>query len=311
MRFGIARTSAGGSAGDTANGSENDDSTGKKKKYGGPPEPLGREHYGQIEELLGYTFTDRGWLERALTHRSVQSGEESGDYERLEFLGDAVFDLAVAHLLLDHHLKANEGALSKMRAALVNTSSLAEVARGLQLGKFIRLSRGELASGGAERSSILADVLEAVIGAVYREGGFDVAKGCVERLLGDQFTTVTPRDPKTELQETLHASGGAAPVYKLECVEGPEHAPVFISIVEVGGQIVGRGRGATKKASQQMAAEEALTTLRPSDGINDGTIASGDEVDSNSEVHTATNTTTTSEVSAETATAVSTVDSES
>ena len=117
-------------------------------------------------------------------------------------------------------------------------------------------------------SPILADVLEAVLGAVYREGGYDTARTCIERLLGDQLVTVTPRDPKTELQEALHASGSEAPVYRLECVEGPEHAPVFISVVEVDGQIVGRGRGATKKASQQAAAEEALLRLKPSDEID-------------------------------------------
>jgi len=192
------------------------------------------------------------------------------DYERLEFLGDAVFDLAVAHLLLDRHQEAHEGELSKMRAALVNTSSLADVARKLQLGKFIRLSRGELASGGAERSSILADVVEAVLGAVYREGGYDAARQCVEKLLGDQIDTVTPRDPKTELQEALHASGSEGPTYRLECVEGPEHSPIFISVVEVDGQIVGRGRGPTKKASQQAAAEEALKYLKGGDDLDQG-----------------------------------------
>jgi ribonuclease-3 len=231
-------------------------------------EPLGIEHYGEIEELLGYTFVDRSWLERALTHRSMQAKGAKSDYERLEFLGDAVFDLAVAHLLLDRHPDAKEGDLSKMRAALVNTTSLAEIARGLQLGKFIRLSRGELASGGSERASILADVVEAVVGAVYREGQYEAAMNCVERLLGEQLTSVTPRDPKTELQEALHASGSEAPVYRLECVEGPEHAPVFISVVEVDGQIVGRGKGPTKKASQQSAAEEALAHLKGGDEID-------------------------------------------
>jgi ribonuclease-3 len=190
------------------------------------------------------------------------------DYERLEFLGDAVFDLAVAHLLLDKHEQAHEGELSKMRAALVNTASLAEVARRLSLGKFIKLSRGELASGAHERPSILADVVEAVLGAVYREGGFAVACECVARLLGDSVATVTPRDPKTELQEALHATGSEAPVYRLECVEGPEHSPNFISVVEVDGQIVGRGRGTTKKASQQAAAEEALGLLKPKDDLD-------------------------------------------
>lgn len=239
-----------------------------KRQLKSAPEPLGSEHYGEIEVLLGYTFTERAWLERALTHRSMQAKGAKSDYERLEFLGDAVFDLAVAHLLLDRHPEAKEGDLSKMRAALVNTTSLAEIARSLKLGKFIRLSRGELASGGSERASILADVVEAVLGAVYREGGYDVAMACVERLLGQQLTSVTPRDPKTELQEALHASGSDAPVYRLECVEGPEHAPVFISVVEVDGQIVGRGKGPTKKASQQNAAEEALAHLKGSDEID-------------------------------------------
>lgn len=255
MRFGIVSNSGG-----------SDD--GEKKPQRTAPEPRGREHYGEIEQRLGYQFKDREWLERALTHRSVHAKGAKSDYERLEFLGDAVFDLAVAHLLLDHHPEAREGDLSKMRAALVNTTSLAQIARNLELGAFIRLSRGELASGGSERSSILADVVEAVLGAVYREGGYDVAKVCVAGLLGDQLRTVTPRDPKTELQEALHASGSEAPVYRLECVEGPEHAPVFISVVEVDGQIVGRGRGPTKKASQQSAAEEALTRLKPSDAID-------------------------------------------
>ncbi len=255
MRFGIV-----GNAGDS--------SSSEKKPQRAAPEPLGREQYGEIEAALGYAFAEREWLERALTHRSVHGKGVKSDYERLEFLGDAVFDLAVAHLLLDRHPDAKEGELSKMRAALVNTTSLAEIARSLGLSKFVRLSRGELASGGAERSSILADVLEAVLGAVYREGGYEPARACIERLLGENLVTVTPRDPKTELQEALHATGSEAPVYRLECVEGPEHAPVFISVVEVDGQVVGRGRGVTKKASQQTAAEQALARLKPSDDID-------------------------------------------
>jgi ribonuclease-3 len=237
-------------------------------------QPLGRDQYHRIESALAYQFKSHEWLERALTHRSVHAKGDKNDYERLEFLGDAVFDLAVAHLLLDHHPEAREGELSKMRAALVNTASLAELARRVELGPFIRLSRGELASGGGDRSSILADVLEAVIGAVYRESGYDVALRCVAGLFGDLLKSVTPRDPKTELQEALHASGSEAPVYLLECVEGPEHAPSFISVVEVDGQIVGRGRGATKKASQQAAAAEALDRLKVGDEIDQPFLAS-------------------------------------
>ncbi len=218
----------------------------------------GKENYSEIERELNYAFTDSAWLERALTHRSLHPKGNKSDYERLEFLGDAVLDLAVAHLLLDVHQEAREGDLSKMRAALVNTASLAEIARRIGLGPFIRLSRGELASGGSERPSILADVLEAVMGAVYREAGYDAALKVALKLFGDQIKTVMPRDPKTELQEVLHARGKEAPQYLLECVEGPEHAPTFISVVLVDKKICGRGRGATKKASQQEAASEAL-----------------------------------------------------
>lgn len=264
MKFGIAKVVS-------------DDGDDEKKNRIVAADPLGREHYHLIEERLLYTFLDKTWLERALTHRSVHARGERNDYERLEFLGDAVFDLVVAHLLLDHHPEAREGDLSKMRAALVNTSSLAEIARGLELGRFIRLSRGELASGGADRASILADVMEAIVGALYREGGYEAARACVSQLLGDRLATVTPRDPKTELQEALHAAGGEAPVYRLECVEGPEHAPVFVSLVEVDGRIVGRGRGPTKKSSQQSAAEEALSELR--NGANsDVRIAPGEDI---------------------------------
>ena len=254
MRFGIL-----GSGGDSGSTEE------KKREPGDVPEPIGRDQYFRIEEILGYKFTDLEWLERALTHRSVQAKGTRSDYERLEFLGDAVLDLAVAQLLLDTYPDAREGELSKMRAALVNTSMLAEIARSLQLGPFIRLSRGELSSGGADRSSILADVLEALMGAVFRESGYQAAFECVKRLFGDKLETVTPTDPKTELQEALHTAGSEAPTYLLECVEGPEHAPTFVSVVQIDGQIAGRGSGPTKKASQQAAAAEALSRLRGGD----------------------------------------------
>ncbi len=267
MRFGIVKPPS-------DNNSSDDDSS---KSDETPREPLGHEHYHGIEGGLGYHFQDWHWLERALTHRSVHATGNKTDYERLEFLGDAVLDLAVAHLLLERHPDAREGDLSKMRAALVNTTSLAELARELGLGPFIRLSRGELVSGGSERPSILADVLEAVIGAVYREGGYQIALKCVEGLFGSKLVDVVPRDPKTELQEALHAAGSSAPIYRLECVEGPEHAPAFISVVEVDSQIVGRGRGSTKKASQQAAAAEALEYLNEADEIDKIFLESKDE----------------------------------
>ncbi len=218
-------------------------------------------HYAPIEIRLAYQFIDSNLLQRALTHRSVQGQGAKSDYERLEFLGDAVLDLAIAELLLEEYPEAREGELSKMRAALVNTNSLAEVARALELSKFIRLSRSEQTNGGSERPSILADVFEALMGAVYKEAGFERVRTCIKSLFSQQIKGVVPRDPKTELQELLHARGFEAPVYLLEAVEGPEHAPTFVSIVQINGKISGRGHGATKKASQQLAAAEALCAL--------------------------------------------------
>jgi ribonuclease-3 len=219
--------------------------------------------YSKLETSLGYTFKDQSWIERALTHRSFSGkGEDKYDYERLEFLGDAVLGLAIAHLLLEKHPDANEGELSKMRAALVNTASLAEIARGLELGPLIKLSRSEQASGGSERPSILADVVEALLGAEYREAGFAAVLKTVSLLFDKEITEVQPSDPKTELQEVLHAIGNEVPEYLLEFVEGPEHAPTFISVVKINGGIHGRGRGNTKKASQQEAAKIALEALK-------------------------------------------------
>lgn len=222
-----------------------------------------RNDYEALEEKLQISFKDRSLLSRALTHRSALGLKERADYERLEFLGDAVLDLSVAHLLSDLHPEAREGELSKMRAALVNTQALAQIAKKLELGPYIKLGRGELSSGGAERPSILADVMEAVIGAVYRDSSFEVAFQMIERIFGNSLTEVTPFDPKTELQEVLHAAGSEPPSYLLEMVEGPEHAPTFVTVVIVDGEKAGRGRGTTKKAAQQEAAAEALRKMAP------------------------------------------------
>lgn len=212
-----------------------------------------------LEEKLGVKFKDIKLLEYALTHRSTR-----GDihYERFEFLGDAVVDLAVAHLLFEAHPELQEGDLSKMRAALVSTSGLAEVGKEIGLGEYIRLSKQEIQSGGSERPSILADVVEAIFGALYTDSGFDVALQMARRIFSERAIKVTPLDPKTELQELLHTKGFEPPVYRLEFTEGPEHSPEFISVVEINGEVKGRGKGQTKKASQQSAALEALTLLR-------------------------------------------------
>jgi ribonuclease-3 len=241
-----------------------------------------RTDFEALESAIGYSFKDRTLLIRALTHRSASANvatapaaSEAGpvDYERLEFLGDAVLDLATAHHLIEGFPIAREGELSKMRAALVNTAALAGIAREIKLGEFIRLSRSEAAAGGNDRESILADVLEALMGSIYREAGFDIAREVAARLLGARLTTVSPSDPKTELQELLHASGSTAPEYLVEFTEGPEHSPVYVSIVKIDQQIVGRGRGRTKKESQQAAAAEALSILRGRDEIDAAALA--------------------------------------
>lgn len=231
----------------------------------GPSEKLpSRSNYDELEKTIGYSFRDRSTLQRALTHRSALAYKDRTDYERLEFLGDAVLDLAVAHLLSVMHLEAREGELSKMRAALVNTQALATIARGLGLGSFIRLGRGEFSSGGHERPSILADVMEAIIGAIYWDSTYDTVFQVVEQIFGQALQEVTPSDPKTELQELLHLTGSEPPSYLLELVEGPEHAPTFVTVVLVDEEVVGRGRGPTKKAAQQAAAAQALVKINPS-----------------------------------------------
>lgn len=257
MRFGILRRPA-----DEAESNNNSSDDNSSSDF------LGSEHYGKVEEQLGYKFKDISWLGRAFTHRSSPTLDRNNDYERLEFVGDAVFDLAVAHLLSEIYPEAKEGELSKMRAALVNTKALSTIAKRIGLAPFIKLGKGEASSGGSDRPSILADVMEAVIGAVYKDSGYYEAFKCIEIVYGDELKTVTPRDPKTELQEALHASGSQPPEYLLECMEGPEHAPTFVSVVQVDGQIVGRGRGPTKKASQQEAASQALDKLKTRDEID-------------------------------------------
>ena len=224
-------------------------------------------NYEELFKQLGYCFKDLPLFQLSMTHRSLQAEGSRMDYERLEFLGDAVLDLAIAQLLLEIHPEAKEGELSKMRAALVNTQTLADVARSLSLSAHVRLSRAEIASGGANRDSTLADVFEALIGAVYKESGFEIALKVVQGVFVDRVKSVHPNDPKTELQECLHQLGAEAPEYLLELVEGPEHAPTFVSLVKVNGELLGKGSGRTKKASQQGAAAEALKNIEQDENL--------------------------------------------
>jgi ribonuclease III len=217
---------------------------------------------------LGVVGLDPDVLVRALTHRSwsAEHGHEPHN-ERLELLGDAVLDLAVTAELHARDSDASEGVLSRRRAQLVRESTLADVAREVGLGAQLRLGRGEAGSGGADKDSLLADALEAVVGAVFLASGYSAASDLVLRLLGDRFTDgvsedvehgdAGPVDAKTALQERLAALRLPAPEYRTSG-DGPDHAPTFRAEVVLDGRVIGAGVGGTKKAATQAAAEQAL-----------------------------------------------------
>lgn len=217
-----------------------------------------------VEDVLGVSL-DLELLERALTHRSY--AYENGGLptnERLEFLGDAVLGLVVTDALYSRHPDRPEGELAKLRAAVVNMNALADVARGLGVGAHLRLGRGEESSGGRDKSSILADTLEALIGAVYLEHGIDVARVTVHRLVDPVLDASAllgaGLDWKTSLQEFTATAGLGVPEYRIE-EEGPDHAKLFHAAAVVAGQAYGTGDGRSKKEAEQRAAEAAFLAL--------------------------------------------------
>ena len=220
-----------------------------------------------LERDLGYTFDDPGLLAMALTHRSVSSEDNSySDNERLEFLGDAVLQLAVTDYLYARFPKLAEGKLAKVRAGVVSRATLADVARSIELGNHIKLTPAEDRTGGREKDSIMADALDAVIGAVYLDAGLEAAARLVLRLWGDRIDDRAKRpglkDYKTRLQEVL-AKDGRRPEYLTEG-SGPDHEPSFVARVEVEGVLLGMGFGRSKKEAEQGAAQQALETLKAS-----------------------------------------------
>jgi len=217
----------------------------------------------ELQERLGYRFHDEALLLTALTHPSYGGDYHTEHYQRLEFLGDAVLELAVSRYLYLERPQLTEGQLSRLRSSLVREETLCEAARGYGLGALIRLSVGEERGGGRDKPSILADVMESVIAAVYLDGGMDEAFGLVVRALGDRLDDDDPDalDAKTRLQEVLQAGGGEAPAYELTGVDGPPHLPVFHMRVLVGETELGRGSGPSKRQAQQYAARAALKNL--------------------------------------------------
>ena len=218
---------------------------------------------------MAYQFNDRQLICEALRHSSYMNEHSQAhgrDNERLEFLGDAVISLAIGHILMEHHPDLNEGQLSRTRAGLVNEQQLAAVARSIDLGPSLLLGKGELSTSGHEKDSILADAFEAVIAAVYLDGGYPAAYGVVETHFRDILARTTPPadglDYKSRLQELAQASHRSMPEYRVTGESGPDHAKTFEVRVKVIG-LKTSGSGKSKKLAEQDAARQALEVMKP------------------------------------------------
>ena len=215
-----------------------------------------------IEREFGHAFARPELAMTALTHRSAGSAHN----ERLEFLGDAVVDCVVAQMLYEAHPRADEGSLSRQRATLVSGRSLARIAAGRGVGERLRFGAGEAKSGGHRRESILADALEAIVGAVFVDAGFDAAAAVVRRLLAEPLAQLPAvaalKDPKTRLQETLQGRGVAVPAYHLIAVSGEPHDQHFEVRCEVPALgLSASGEGASRRRAEQIAAERVIERL--------------------------------------------------
>lgn len=218
-----------------------------------------------LETKLGYTFSDRSLLENALTHSSCanESRGKLASNERLEFLGDSILGMVVADHLYRNHPDLPEGELTRTRSVLVCEDSLVIVAEELGLGEYLRLGKGEEAGGGRQRPSIRADAVEAVLAAVYLDGGIGSARKIIEKfiLCREVASLAKPRDYKTALQEYVQKQGSQVLRYYLTGEEGPDHDKHFFMAVEINGTCVGTGNGRSKKDAAQMAAKAALEKL--------------------------------------------------
>jgi ribonuclease III len=230
----------------------------------------------EVSRLLGlidYAFEDRAPLIEALTHRSFvnEAAAEVTDNERLEFLGDAVIDLAVSAELMRRFPDAQEGSLSRMRSSMVSESGLAAAARTVGLGDALRLGRGEDLSGGRDRSSLLADAFEALMASVYLDGGFDAVRQIVvAQLKFPDASGRLPGDPKTDLQERMQASHRVTPRYRVVQESGPDHNKTFTVEILCDEEVLGVGSGQTKKVAEQNAAASAIAVMERAEAEDGG-----------------------------------------
>jgi ribonuclease III len=217
-----------------------------------------------VERSFGYVFATPALCHSAVTHRSAGADHN----ERLEFLGDSILNCCVARMLYDAHRDADEGALSRLRSTLVSGETLAQIAGELGLGQHLRLGSGELKTGGFRRASILADALEAILGAIFLDSGFDAAAAAVARIMGPRMAELPAadllKDPKTRLQEALQAHGLALPVYTLTAVAGDPHLQAFTVSCEVPVLgVAAVGEGGSRRRAEQLAATKVLELLPP------------------------------------------------
>jgi ribonuclease-3 len=230
------------------------------------PEPCGHclEHMAGLEEAIGYTFTDKRLLFKALTHSSYAHENEDARVrhnERIEFLGDAVLALVLADYLFRRFPFRWEGELTLMRSWLVSESSLVDVAQQINLSYYLFLGSGEDVSGGRERSALQADALEALIGSIYLDGGYRAAADLVVHLFADKFETVDTDKWQINVKNELQARVSSLPEYCVVAERGPEHMKEFEIEVRVDGTVLGSGTGSTKKEAEMHAAEAALAAL--------------------------------------------------
>ena len=225
-----------------------------------------------FENIIGYSFRDGKLLERALTHSSFnrEKNTKHQDNERLEFLGDAFFDAIVSAELYVKMTKSTEGRLTKTRSQIVCEDSLARAAKKIGMGKYVLMGKGEELSGGRERSSTLADAMEAVIGALYIDGGYEVTRDFVLRTFSDTINAAVEgrlfSDYKSEIQEVLQRRGHSQPiVYEIDREEGPDHDKTFFVHLSYEGKTLGQGSGKSKKEAEQSAAKAALDNLKRSE----------------------------------------------
>jgi ribonuclease-3 len=224
------------------------------------------EALSALQDKISYQFHDLDLLNEALTHRSYaheRTGGTSRDNERLEFLGDSVLNVIISHLIMERFPHCHEGELTKLRASLVNKKSLARISKNHSINQRLLLGKGESLRGGREKSSVISDAYEALIGAIYLDGGFDKAFGVVERQFSPFLDEglINDGDFKTKVQQVCQSRFGRLPRYRLSELKGPEHDKTFGAEIFIDHRSYGYGVGKNKKEAQQNAAREALKKI--------------------------------------------------